>query len=76
MVGIEPFHQVAARVQADAQRRILFEQIEKRLVAVPIRLLENAVEVADRLVIVQDEGKVNGWRHRRHLQGAAAKAAR
>ena len=41
--------------------RILLEQIEKQPVAILIRLLENAVEIADRLMVVQGEDEANHW---------------
>lgn len=34
---------------------MLLKHVEKRPVTVLIRLLENAVEIADRLMIVEDE---------------------
>ena len=51
----QPFHQRAAGVQRDRQVRVLLEDIEKRAVAVLVRLLEDAVEIADRLMVVQDD---------------------
>ena len=63
MMRIEPFDQRAAGVQRDLELRVAFEQIEKRPVAVLIGLLENTIEVADRLMIVQNEQKSNRMRH-------------
>jgi hypothetical protein len=47
----QPFHQRARSVQADLQRRIAAKE-PKRAIAVLIRLLEDSVEIADRLMIV------------------------
>ena len=62
MMRVEPFHQRAAGVQRDPHVRILLEHIEKRPIAVLIGLLENAVEIADRLMIVQGEDEANHGR--------------
>ena len=43
--------------------RILLEDVEERQVAVLIRLLEDAVEIADRLMIVQDEDQAKRRTH-------------
>ena len=51
----EPLHQRAAGVQRDRQVRVLFEHVEERLVAVLVRLFEDAVEVADWLMVVEYE---------------------
>ena len=55
MMRVEPFDQRAAGVQRDSQMRELLEHIQKRPVAVLVGLLEDAVEIADRLMIVQRE---------------------
>ena len=56
---VEPFHQRPAGVQRDRQIRVGLEDVQERQVAVLIGLLEDAVEVADRLVVVQDQAKAN-----------------
>ncbi len=63
MMRVEPLQQRTAGVQADLERLVRLEDIEKRQVAVLIRLLEDVVEVADRLVIVADENQADGVRH-------------
>ena len=55
VIGVEPFHQRAARMQGDPQPFKSLEDVQKRQVTVEIRLLEHAVEIADRLVVVQDQ---------------------
>ncbi len=55
MMRVEPFDQRAARVQRELQIGIALEQIEKWPVAILIRLLENTIEIADGLMIVQNE---------------------
>src|SRR5262245_32213168 len=64
MVRIEPFHQGPARVQRELQIRIALEQIKKRAVAVLIGLLEDAVEVPDRLMVVKNKQEADRVRHR------------
>ena len=59
-MGVEPFQQRAAGVQAHLQIRIALEHVQERQVAVLIRLLEDVVEVADGLVVVQDEDEADG----------------
>ena len=60
MTGGQPFHQRAAGVQRDRQIRVVFEDVEKRAVAVLVRGFEHAVEIADRLVVMQhdDQSKI------------------
>ena len=65
VVRVQPLHQRAAGVQPHLQLRIALEDVEKRPVAVLVRLLEDVVEVADRLMVVQDEDEADGVRHRR-----------
>jgi hypothetical protein len=60
MVGVEPFHQGPACVQRELQARIAFKQIEKWLVAVAIRLLEDVIEIANGLMIMQDKDEPDG----------------
>ena len=59
MMLIQPLHQAAACVQRNPNRWKLFKQIQKRQVAVLIRRLEDVVEIADRLVVVQDQTELN-----------------
>jgi hypothetical protein len=47
-------------VQSDRQVGIVGEHIEERRVAVLIRGLEHAVEIADRLVVVEGEDEAEG----------------
>ena len=54
----KPLHQWPAGVQSD-RKIVPLEDIEKRLIGILIRLLENAVEIADRLMIVQDQAETN-----------------
>ncbi len=53
----EPLHQRAARVQRDGQLAVLLEHVQKRTVAVLVGLLKHAVEVSDRLMIMEHEDK-------------------
>ena len=46
---------------------IALEDVEERPIAVLIGLLEDVVEVADGLMIVQDEDEADGVRHRWRL---------
>ena len=71
MAGVEPLHQRAARMETNLQSFIPLEDVEERQIAVLVRLLEDSVEVADWLMVVQDEHKAQrlihsgvkwGWR--------------
>ena len=60
----EPFHEAAARVERELQRaRVVGEDVEKRLVAFLVRLLDDRVEISHRLMIVQDKRETDGTRH-------------
>jgi len=59
----QPFHQRAARVQRHFQRVVAAENIEKRQIAVLIGLLEDVVEISDRLVVVQGQNQTDGIGH-------------
>ena len=61
MPGGEPFHQRAAGVQPDLQRRVAAKDLQKRAIAIVEGLLHDAVEVADRLMIVQDQGQCESY---------------
>ena len=67
MVLVQPLHQGTAGVQRDPQiGGYCSNTFKKRQVAVLVRLFENAVEVADGLVVVQYEAEANsrvrhGW---------------
>ncbi len=65
MVRVEPFHQRAAGVQGDPQRLVAAEDVEKRQVAVLVGLLENVVEIADGLMIVEGQDQADGVGHGR-----------
>ena len=66
----QPFHQRPAGVQGDGDFGILLEQFEEGPVAVAVGVLEDAVEVADGLMIVQGEDKAK--RHGRILSTCRA----
>jgi hypothetical protein len=53
---LDPFQQRPAGVQCDWQV-VLLEDIQERPIRVAIRLFKDAVEVSDRLMIVQDQAK-------------------
>src|SRR4051812_8249178 len=55
----QPLHQRAACVQPDLQRFVTAEDFQKGTIAVLVGLLDDAVKIANRLVIVQDQGKSN-----------------
>src|SRR5262245_15615874 len=55
---VEPLHERPASMQRDG-KIVLLKNVEKKLIRVLVGLLEDAVEVADRLVVVQDEAKTN-----------------
>ena len=81
MMRVQPFHQRPAGVQRDPQMGILLEQVEEQPVAVLIRLLEDAVEIADRLVIVQGEDEANrlcmgSWQARSRWLGVVSDCSR
>ncbi len=69
VVGVEPLHERAAGVQRDLQPLIAAEDFEEGPVAVLVGLLENVLKVADRLVIVENEGKADGLGHLRSCAG-------
>src|SRR5690606_20160545 len=85
MAGVEPLHQRAARVETNLQPLVTFKDVEERQVAVLVGLLEDSVEVADWLVVVQDEHKAQrlihggvewGWRGGASLLNRAGVASR
>src|SRR5207302_10699029 len=55
---IDPFHERPAGVQRD-RKIVLLKNVQKGLICVLISLLEHAIEVANRLMVVQDEAKTN-----------------
>ena len=59
---------------AIGNRRILLEDVEKRPVAVLVRLFEHAVEVADRLMIMEDEDESQGRAHVDHPAGSRCRS--
>ena len=63
MMRGEPFHQRAADVQRHLQRLVAAEDVQERAVAVVEGLLEDVVEVADGLVIVQGEDEADAVGH-------------
>ena len=65
----EPFHQRAADVQRNLQRGIAAEDVEKVAIAVVERPLENVVEVADGLMVVQGEDETDAVGHDGQWQG-------
>ena len=52
MASVEPFHEGATGVQADAEGFVGLKDVEKGEVAVLVGFFKDVVEVADRLVIV------------------------
>ena len=63
----QPFHQGPAGVQGDSQIDVRFKNLEKGKIAVAICAFEDVVEVANRLVIMQDHAEAEGGCHRRAL---------
>ena len=61
MVAVEPLSQRAACVERQPDPGMAFEEFQKRQVAVPVCLLDDAVEVADGLVVVENEDEPDGW---------------
>ena len=59
----EPFQQATGIVERYRQRRKFSQQFQKRRVAVLKRPMKDIVEIADRLVIVNDQGqaKLSHW---------------
>ena len=53
LVVDQPFHQAAAGVQGQRDFRIAFDQVEKGSVTVAVGAFKDAVEIPDRLMIVQ-----------------------
>ncbi len=69
----QPFHERAADVQRHPQRRIAAEDVQKRAIAVVEGLLEDVVEIADGLVIVQGENQTDAMGHVRLVAFAPIK---
>jgi len=57
VVGLHPLDQRATGMQGDVQIGKFFEDVQKRQVAILVGLLEYAVKVAHRLVVVQYEAE-------------------
>ena len=64
MMLVQPFQQGTAGVQRQPQRIKRFENLQKRQVTVLIRLFENTVKIADRLVVVKDQTEADWICHR------------
>ena len=60
----QPFQERSGGVQGERDLRIVFQHVQKRAIAVAIGLLEDAVEIAHRLVVVQGEDQANGGHKR------------
>ena len=60
----QPFQQRARGVQDEGDLGIALEHVEERQVAVAVGLLEDAVEVADGLVVVQGEDQADAGHER------------
>ena len=65
----EPFHQRAADVQRNLQRRVAAENVQEGAIAVVERLLEDVVEVADGLVVVQGQDQTDAVGHDASVAG-------
>ena len=50
-----------------------FEQFQERQVAVLVGLLDDAVEIADGLVVVEDKDEPNGRRHKGNQKRCAGR---
>ena len=59
MVLLQPLHQGSTSVQRDIQIGKRFEDIQKRQVTVLVSVFKDAVEVADGLVVVKHQTKLN-----------------
>ena len=78
----QPLHQAAGSVQRDLEVRVVVEDVEERAVAILVRRLEHAVEIADGLVVVQGEDESNrgshavapGWRRASSAREAPERA--
>ena len=57
MVGLHPLDQRAAGMQRDVEIGKFFEDLQERQVAVLVGLLEYAIKVTYRLVVVQNEAE-------------------
>ena len=64
VVPVEPFGQRSARMERQPDAGMPFEQFQERQVAVLVGLLDDAVEVADGLVVVENEDEPDGGRHK------------
>ena len=65
MVGIQPSHERATGVQRDRQILISLEYVQEGQVAVAVRLLEDIFEIADWLMVVQQQDESNVMRRGR-----------
>ena len=63
VVGVEPLGERAAGVDGDADAGVALEEIEERLVGILPGLFEDAIEVADRLMVVDHEDEPDGGGH-------------
>ena len=63
VVVVEPLGERAAGVDGDADTGVALEEFEERLVGILPGLFEDAVEVADRLMVVDHEDKPDGGGH-------------
>ena len=63
MVTVEPLHQRTAGVEGQPNAGMTFEQFQQRQVAVVVGLFDDPIEVADWLVVMEDEDEPNGRRH-------------
>ena len=63
VLAVEPFCERSARVQAEPDAGMPLEQIQQREITIAVGLFDHLVEVADGLMIVEDEDEANGSRH-------------
>ena len=64
VVPVKPFGQWATGMQCQSNAGMTFKQFQERQVAVLVGLLDDAVKVADGLVVVEDEDEPDGGRHK------------
>src|SRR3954468_21230370 len=62
----QPFHQRPTRVQCNGQVCVLFEHVQERAIAVLIRGFHHTVEIADRLMVVQNNNESEIRTHEIH----------
>ena len=75
MVEVEPLCQWPAGVEGEANAGVLLEKVEHRQVGIAVGLLDDPVEVADGLVVMENKHEADSGVHRWPPSGDSSRAS-